>query len=441
MATFKELQKQIGVTDFSLKAVFDKNGNTTDYASYINEEKRIIVVVHKNIAAELQKNPKLNSLEWEIKIKSIDFKDYTVYEVTKEEQPAITKETTLKPNTKKTIIGSIIAVIVILALFFIVWEQKNSQITITMKEKNGGFHVPCKVNGVEKEFLFDTGATDMMISLLDVMDITRKGYINEKDFSGDTYTQIANGSIMKGTKIILRTVEIGGLTLTDIPATIVYERTPVNCLGLSAIKQLGDVTIKGNQLIIKNPKKAQKYIAENTDNTELTQNNSITFKRYTIPNAGYISIPNTMEEKQEDDFKSLKKYENVSRMVFLPKRNGKIENVSNEINTQIFIRTEIGSYGDFFEDLGSLTKDELDMFILAMKGKLPITWKLEIEKVNGRTAMKASYLENNIFVTQYQFYNNDRLHTLLLKYSLADKEIWEPLFLKVLNSFTITNVR
>ena len=54
-----------------------------------------------------------------------------------------------------------------------------------------------------------------------------------KRFSGNTYTQIANGSIMKH-KIILRT-EIGGLTLTDIPATIVYERTPVNCLGLSAI--------------------------------------------------------------------------------------------------------------------------------------------------------------------------------------------------------------
>ena len=244
---------------------------------------------------------------------------------------------------------------------------------------------------------------------------------------------------MKGTKIILKTVEVGGLTLTDIPATIVYERTSINCLGLSAIKQLGDVTIKDNQLIIKNPKKTQKYIVANTDNTELTQNNSITFKRYTIPNVGYISIPNTMEEKQEDDFKSLKKYENVSRMVFLPKRNGKIENVSNEINTQVFIRTEIGSYVDFFEDLGSLTKDELDMFILATKEKLPTTWKLEIEKVNGRTAMKASYLENNIFITQYQFYNNDRLHTLLLKYSLADKEIWEPLFSKVLNSFTITN--
>ena len=438
MATLKELQKQIEVTDFSLKTVFDKNGNATDYVSYINEEKRIIVVVHKNIAVELQKNPKLNCLQWETKIKTIDTNDYTVYEITKEEQPAITKETKSKPNTKKAIIGSIIAGIVILVLFLVVWGQKNSQITITMTEKNGGFYVLCKVNGVEKEFLFDTGATDIMISLGDVMDITRKGYINEKDFSGDTYTQIANGSIMKGTKINLRTVEVGGLTLTGIPATIVYERTPINCLGLSAIKQLGDVTIKGNQLIIKNPKKAQKYIVANTDNTEInTKHNSVTFEKYTIPNVGYISIPNTMEEKQENDF-NLKKDVNVNRMVFLPKRNGKIENVSNEINTQVFIRKIVGNYGDY-ESLEDFTKAELNEFKLLLMTQTGA--KVEIEKINGRTATKFSSLKDNILETQYIFNNNDRQHTLLLKYSLADKEIWEPLFSKVLNSFTITNIK
>jgi clan AA aspartic protease (TIGR02281 family) len=445
MATLKELQNQIGVTDFSLKAVFDKNENTTNYLSYINEEKRIIVVVQKNIAIELTKDSNLN-LQWETKIKTIDSKDYIVYEAIKEREPATTQGVKLKKNTKKIIIGSTIAVIAILILFFgIVWEQKKSQVTITMQEKNGVFYVPCKINSVEKEFLFDTGATDIMISLWDVMDIIRKGYMNENDFSGDTYTQIANGGIMKGTKIILKTVEIGGLTLTDIPATIVYERTPVNCLGLSAIKQLGDVTIKGNQLIIKNPKKAQKYIVSNKNtnnnvasNKEFAQNNSIAFTKYTIPNVGHISIPNTMEEKQEDDFKSLKKDINVSRMIFLPKRNGKIENVSNEINTQVFIRTIVGNYGDY-ESLEDFTKSELnELKLLLMK---QIGAKVEFEKVNGMTAIKYSSLKDNILETQYIFNNNDRQHSLLLKYSLANKEMWEPLFSKVLNSFTITNVR
>lgn len=219
----------------------------------------------------------------------------------------------------------------------------------------------------------------------------------------------------------------------------------MNCLGLSAIKQLGDVTIKGNQLIIKNPKKAQKYIVSNKNtnnnvasNKEFAQNNSIAFTKYTIPNVGHISIPNTMEEKQEDDFKSLKKDINVSRMIFLPKRNGKIENVSNEINTQVFIRTIVGNYGDY-ESLEDFTKSELnELKLLLMK---QIGAKVEFEKVNGMTAIKCSSLKDNILETQYIFNNNDRQHSLLLKYSLADKEMWEPLFSKVLNSFTITNVR
>lgn len=125
-------------------------------------------------------------------------------------------------------------------------------------------------------------------------------------------------------------------------------------------------------------------------------------------------------------------------MIFLPKRNGKIENVSNEINTQVFIRTIVGNYGDY-ESLEDFTKSELnELKLLLMK---QIGAKVEFEKVNGMTAIKYSSLKDNILETQYIFNNNDRQHSLLLKYSLADKEMWEPLFSKVLNSFTITNVR
>ena len=45
------------------------------------------------------------------------------------------------------------------------------------------------------------------------------------------------------------------------------------------------------------------------------------------------------------------------------------------------------------------------------------------------------------FVRQYLFYNNDRMHQLTFTYHLSQKEKWETVFKKVINSLIIENRR
>jgi len=83
MATLTELKHQLGIADLPLKTELDQQGNKTDCMSYKDDEKKIIVTIDNNLAAELQQYPQVNNLKFE---KSHDYKDgglYTLYKIVK----------------------------------------------------------------------------------------------------------------------------------------------------------------------------------------------------------------------------------------------------------------------------------------------------------------------------------------------------------------------
>ena len=52
-----------------------------------------------------------------------------------------------------------------------------------------------------------------------------------------------------------------------------------------------------------------------------------------------------------------------------------------------------------------------------------------------------SSFKSNARVDEYKFFNDDRMHFLILSYRINEENIWKKDFEKILNSFTITNVR
>ena len=67
-------------------------------------------------------------------------------------------------------------------------------------------------------------------------------------------------------------------------------------------------------------------------------------------------------------------------------------------------------------------------------------------KINGKTAIKYSYqkkIKDNLLVVDevYVFHNNDKMHSLNLSYVKSGASLWKPLFPKIIDSFTITNIR
>lgn len=126
-----------------------------------------------------------------------------------------------------------------------------SQVTIEMKRIDGILQVPCKVNGIPMNFIFDTGATDVSISLTEAQFLIKQGLLTENDFLGKVNYQIANGDIVEGTQVNLKTIDIGGIILKNVRTSIMHQQNSPLLLGQSAISKLGTYTIKDNKLIFR----------------------------------------------------------------------------------------------------------------------------------------------------------------------------------------------
>ena len=128
------------------------------------------------------------------------------------------------------------------------------QVTIEMKETGKVFTIPGKVNGLNLNFIFDTGASDVYLSLAEAVFMVKNGYLSEKDITGTSYSQIANGDVVENTNVLLKEIEIGGIKIYNVTASISHNMNAPLLLGQSAIQKLGPIQLEGNKLIIKNGK-------------------------------------------------------------------------------------------------------------------------------------------------------------------------------------------
>ena len=125
---------------------------------------------------------------------------------------------------------------------------------IAVKRHPGGtFEIPCDINGLALQMIFDTGASDVTISSVEANFMLKNGYLSEKDIKGKRYYQVASGEISAGTVITLREVKIGDAVLHNVDASVVKSQKAPLLLGQSAMERFGTITIdnQNNKLIIK----------------------------------------------------------------------------------------------------------------------------------------------------------------------------------------------
>ncbi|MDD4490768.1 MAG: retropepsin-like aspartic protease [Paludibacter sp.] len=137
-------------------------------------------------------------------------------------------------------------------VFVAICVSLSSQEIIKMHKEGDVYTVPCIVNGLKLRFIFDTGASNVCISLTEATFMLKNGYLNENDIIGSTKSMIADGSLVENTQIILREVQIGVMKLTNVTATVMHNIKAPLLLGQSAIQKLGSVLLQGDELILLN---------------------------------------------------------------------------------------------------------------------------------------------------------------------------------------------
>lgn len=125
--------------------------------------------------------------------------------------------------------------------------KSKGKTTIKMTKRSGVYYIPCIINGSEMEFIFDTGASDITMSLTEALFLYKQGTLNDEDFIGTQEYLIANGDIEEGTVVKLKTVEIGNRTLYNVQASIVHNMQAPLLLGQSALNKFGKISIDYNK--------------------------------------------------------------------------------------------------------------------------------------------------------------------------------------------------
>jgi predicted aspartyl protease len=75
-------------------------------------------------------------------------------------------------------------ILILLIVLGSITSNVIAQTKITMEKEGGVYTIPCKVNGLQLKFIFDTGASDVSLSLTEALFMFKNGYLSEKDITG-----------------------------------------------------------------------------------------------------------------------------------------------------------------------------------------------------------------------------------------------------------------
>ena len=164
--------------------------------------------------------------------------------------------------------------IILLAITHCFFSQVIAQGVINMEQQNSYYVIPCKVNGLNMKFAFNTTEMGATISITDVIFMIKNGYLKTSELSGVDYEKLLRGSTSDGTKVILKSVEVGGLILTNVAATIVPNLSTPLLLGQEVLSQIGKIEFDYfNATVAFNGKNVNKIIPQPVHYTQTSISN------------------------------------------------------------------------------------------------------------------------------------------------------------------------
>lgn len=121
---------------------------------------------------------------------------------------------------------------------------------IPFTKESGVYKVKCQINGLPLHFVFDTGASDVTLSMTEASFMMKNGYLSGNDVIGSQRYVDADGDISVGTVINLKDVNFGGQTLKNVRASVVRNQKAPLLLGQSVLGRLGKIEIDNQKRVL-----------------------------------------------------------------------------------------------------------------------------------------------------------------------------------------------
>ena len=115
-----------------------------------------------------------------------------------------------------------------------------------IEQNSGAYTVGCSVNGINMNFIFDTGASLCSIGLTEALFLLKNGNITRDDFRNKIEFSIADGSKIIGQVINIRELKIGTKIFEDVETIIVADLDAPLLLGQNILSSHSAVLIDYN---------------------------------------------------------------------------------------------------------------------------------------------------------------------------------------------------
>jgi aspartyl protease family protein len=129
----------------------------------------------------------------------------------------------------------------------------DNSIKIAYTEMQGNtITIPVKINGMNLDMIFDTGASSTCITLAEAQYLYDKGKLTDNDIIDVQQFQTADGNISAGLRIVLREVSIGDkIRLSNIEALVVQNQQAPLLLGQSVMKKFREISVDRENKLVK----------------------------------------------------------------------------------------------------------------------------------------------------------------------------------------------
>ena len=130
--------------------------------------------------------------------------------------------------------------------------KSSNRNIIQMKKSSGVYHIPVTLNGMEMDYIFDTGASMITMSKSDYFRLKNAGKISESDIKNKQDFTDANGDVSTGVIVNIKKVKVGKYILDNVKAAVISGESAPRLFGQSALSRFGKVSVDyaKNQIII-----------------------------------------------------------------------------------------------------------------------------------------------------------------------------------------------
>lgn len=123
----------------------------------------------------------------------------------------------------------------------------NAQVAIPFEVEGNTNYINAKIGDRLIKFVFDTGATSVLLPQSDFQELKSLGKIN---VIGTSKVKVADGTTHDAYNYNIADINIDGIHIKDISATTIIGQEGCALFGMTAIKKLGDYQMKNGNLIL-----------------------------------------------------------------------------------------------------------------------------------------------------------------------------------------------